>query len=765
MDIQSCFSVNELRDALSGEINIELESAIDLHLMQCERCRHAMDLLTDDAFDGVVEGTIPAAIDETQEIDSSAVQLAAVSPKSKVGDFEIIRRLGTGGMGIVYEARDIRLHRLVAIKRLKPELLGQPSQVNRFLAEARAAAAIKHDNVISIYQVSEDADGPYLVQELLVGETLEDHLRREKMLSPEKALSFCKQILSGLQAAHQIGILHRDIKPANIWIEANSGRIKILDFGLAKRNDSTSLATTTGIIVGTPNYMAPELFSKSMASAQSELYSVGVVLYRMLSGVLPYSGALMAIIQAIAVGNLTRVEKLNSAVSPNLANFTHRLLARDPESRPADVATALQQLSEIDLVKQHGVVSKPSRTKRLAFAGIGIIALVALANAFNRSSRTEKQPLANASSIVPSVEPTPKAVQEPAISASIEDAFSSQVRALQKRGVQFSTWNGTTSIPIDMDQKTIAPYKVINVECHDLSDITDDDMRCLHQMRELRVIRIEDCPKITSQLFAGLTCDKVLGFAYLRNTGIDGDVLSFFAKCKNLKSLCVHFGLDEGKLIRVHEAKQIASINSLRALQLENVGFAADTGDILMHSGREWTSLRVYSRFKFSESDLVTFDLIEQLKNLKAFACSGKMLSSKAVDGLSKIPTLYEVKVASPITGETIRELSRLSQLEYLIVSGWHSVDAKAAKGVSEHLSKLTKLKRLCLEVWYSPTDEDLAVYSKMPSLKILELTSSAQAKNWTDSGLEQFMQTRPDIRVTINEELVLPKNLSDRKE
>lgn len=189
-------------------------------------------------------------------------------PKS-IGDYTILRNLGEGGMGKVYLGEDIRLGRKVAIKTMLPELAANPSARKRFIREARAAAALEHDNIVPIWQIGEAADGsPFIVMPFLQGETLESRLKREPIAPLSIILKVALEVAEGLAAAHVKGLIHRDIKPANVWLEGDPTapqvsqqvrRCKILDFGLARSmSDKDAQLTSTGIILGTPAYMSPE---------------------------------------------------------------------------------------------------------------------------------------------------------------------------------------------------------------------------------------------------------------------------------------------------------------------------------------------------------------------------------------------------------------------------------------------------------------------------------------------------------------------------
>jgi serine/threonine protein kinase len=203
----------------------------------------------------------------------------------RLGPFRLVKLLGGGGMGAVYQAVDSQLGRSVAVKVMRPRLADCEEARGRFLREARAAAALEHDHVVPIYQVGEDNGIPYLAMPVLRGQSLRERLRRVPRLSGAEVLRIGREIAEGLAAAHELGLIHRDIKPANIWIEEGSGRVKILDFGLARVANETARLTQDGTILGTPAYMAPEQASGSKdVGRRSDMFSLGSALYRMVTG-------------------------------------------------------------------------------------------------------------------------------------------------------------------------------------------------------------------------------------------------------------------------------------------------------------------------------------------------------------------------------------------------------------------------------------------------------------------------------------------------
>src|SRR5215469_6116727 len=244
-----------------------------------EMRREVESLLT---HDGASERHIAEALAGTAQ---SLFESKSIKPGTRVEDYEILKLIGTGGMGEVYEARDVRLSRNVAIKVLPSFLTNNIDRLRRFEQEARAAAALNHPNIVAVYQMGSYEGAPYLVSELLEGDTLRELMKRGP-LPWRAAVEYGLQIARGLAAAHSKGITHRDLKPENLFL-TNDGHVKILDFGLAKLSDSRSHegpATEAGLVMGTVGYMSPEQVRGQEADYRADFFALGAILYEMLCG-------------------------------------------------------------------------------------------------------------------------------------------------------------------------------------------------------------------------------------------------------------------------------------------------------------------------------------------------------------------------------------------------------------------------------------------------------------------------------------------------
>src|SRR5579864_684069 len=283
-----------------------------------------------------------------------------LSPGTKLGPYEIVAPIGAGGMGEVYRAHDSRLNRQVAIKILPTMFSSDADRLRRFQHEAMAAAALNHPGIIAVYDVGTQDGIPYVVSELLEGETLRDRLRNGA-LSRRRSVEYGIQIARALAAAHDKAIVHRDLKPENVFI-TREGRVKILDFGLAKRQEEAAAAagqptiptltvdTTPGVVLGTVGYMAPEQVRGLPADARSDIFALGVMLYEMLSGQRSFEGQTAAdTMSAILKEDPPELAEAGREISPAVERIVRHCLEKNPEERfrsAHDVAFALENVSQ-----------------------------------------------------------------------------------------------------------------------------------------------------------------------------------------------------------------------------------------------------------------------------------------------------------------------------------------------------------------------------------------------------------------------------------
>ncbi len=315
-----------------------------------------------------------------------------LAPGTKLGPYEIVSLLGAGGMGEVYRARDARLKREVAVKVLPQALALDADRLRRFEQEALATAALNHPNILAVFDIGTHQGAPYVVSELLEGETLRDRLRSGP-LATRKALDHATQIALGLAAAHEKGIIHRDLKPENLFV-TKDGRVKILDFGLAKLTQPdpavhTSLPTMThateaGVVMGTAGYMSPEQVRGIAVDARSDIFSFGAILYEMLAGKRAFHGDTNAdTMSAILKEDPTDLTETGRNVSPALERIVQHCLEKNPEGRfhsASDIAFDLEHLSGTSgaSARVTAVDSAAPRSKLLLALASGLAVAVAM---------------------------------------------------------------------------------------------------------------------------------------------------------------------------------------------------------------------------------------------------------------------------------------------------------------------------------------------------------------------------------------------------
>jgi WD40 repeat protein len=372
----TCPQTDELRSLLTCSLTDERQEECTEHVEACSCCQVRLEGVATEGtnLSEVVRGLSEAEPQATsaywpalKSVEGDVVQLAkatAVRPKNislqflqppsdsaylgRLAHFDVMRVLGRGGMGVVLEAFDSRLHRNVALKILDPELLGDEVAQQRFCREARAAASITHENVVAVHQVERDEFGlPYLVMQVISGESLEQRLNRDKKLPFREVLRIGLQAAQGLAAAHAQGLTHRDIKPGNIMLEAPNDRVKLTDFGLAKAAEDVKL-TLSGYVTGTPLYMAPEQAIGEEPDHRSDLFSLGAIMYEMSSGQPPFSGHTpLVILKQVSEAKYRPLKELNPEVPEWLADTIDMLLAKKPADR-IQTANHLVELLEFE---------------------------------------------------------------------------------------------------------------------------------------------------------------------------------------------------------------------------------------------------------------------------------------------------------------------------------------------------------------------------------------------------------------------------------
>lgn len=377
---------SRLRLALDDGLREDDQRQLATHLEQCHDCRTTLESLAAgrdwwqkarshlaaDVLNGHSEEPPgSAAIGSAAKDDQPWLGFLTPSDDERYigyfASYPVIELIGSGGFGVVLKALDPALNRFVAIKVLSPQLANSGAARRRFAREAQAAAAVVHEHVVAIHSVAEHEGLPYLVMPYIAGCSLEERLDRDGPLEVSQILRIGMQVAAGLAAAHAQGLVHRDIKPGNILLESGVERVKITDFGLARTVDDASL-TASGIIAGTPQYMAPEQARGDAVDHRSDLFSLGSVLYAMCTGHSPFRAeTFMAVWRRLCVDAPRPVREINHSVPDWLAEIIEHLHCKDPGDR-------IQTADEVaDLLARHlahlqqpSVAPRPARSRKRA---------------------------------------------------------------------------------------------------------------------------------------------------------------------------------------------------------------------------------------------------------------------------------------------------------------------------------------------------------------------------------------------------------------
>jgi hypothetical protein len=349
--------------------------------------------LTGGAADPASRTPMPIAISPSAGIGRDALNFLgppqAVGELGRFGPYPVLRVLGQGGMGVVFLAEDPRLGRRMALKVMRPALAANAPARQRFLREARAVAAMAHDNVVPVFHAGEEGSLPYLLMPLLQGETLESHLQRAGRLPPDAVARIGGEIAEGLHHAHERGLVHRDVKPGNVWIEQGTGRVKVLDFGLVRVADSADALTRPGALLGTPSFMAPEQIEPARSTEidhRCDLFALGCVLYLACTGSTPFQGAgVHATFWAVLNHEPPPPCSLRPDVPQALSDLILVLLSKDPRKRPTSAAAVVSALrATVDTASP-----KPAarRSRRRWWPVLGVLLLAVAATAFWQGGR------------------------------------------------------------------------------------------------------------------------------------------------------------------------------------------------------------------------------------------------------------------------------------------------------------------------------------------------------------------------------------------
>ncbi|NBB93273.1 MAG: protein kinase [Gammaproteobacteria bacterium] len=312
----------------------------------------------------------------------------------RIGRYKIERELGRGSMSIVYEAFDPHINRHLAVKVLRERYARDIKSRQRFLREARSAGGLSHPNIVTVFDVGQHEGLPFLVMERLKGHSLEEYLEDGGKLSTSEIIDIGTQLAGALHYAHERGIIHRDVKPSNIYFDPQSGLVKLVDFGIAAIVDRRGDEEAAGTIAGTPKYMAPEQLQGSELDGRSDLYALGVVLYRLVGGETPFAAdSIGALIHQISHRVPAPLRPSDDRTPIDLIELVHRLLAKDPELRPATGSLVLEELHEIRADMERGLIKtvrgQPGHWRWLASLALALVVVLGGGLAWIFHSQTE----------------------------------------------------------------------------------------------------------------------------------------------------------------------------------------------------------------------------------------------------------------------------------------------------------------------------------------------------------------------------------------
>jgi predicted Ser/Thr protein kinase len=339
------------------EVETPAPGSAEVHA--CSSCGGSFSIPVGDAAAGTTRrlAAPPAAESTLRSRPAAAAPGVPGGMPQRLGPYQVLETLGAGGMGVVYRGYDARLNRNVALKTLRPELSLDPEYRERFLREARSAAALSHPNVTQIYFIGEEEGQPFFAMEFLEGKSLETLVREQGKLPPGRAVEMIRQAAAGLKAAAARGIVHRDIKPSNLALTSD-GTLKVTDFGLAKLAVGDAGLTLAGEVLGSPNYMAPEQASGHPADLRSDIYSLGATLYELVTGKPPFEGPTpVSVILKHAREPVRNPRQLTPGLPYPLVILIQKMLAKRPEDRPQTYDALLRDLERLGA----GAAAEPAR--------------------------------------------------------------------------------------------------------------------------------------------------------------------------------------------------------------------------------------------------------------------------------------------------------------------------------------------------------------------------------------------------------------------
>jgi eukaryotic-like serine/threonine-protein kinase len=663
----------------------------------------------------------------------------------RLGHYEILEVLGRGGFGVVFRAFDETLQRVVAVKALAPQLAVSSPPRKRFLREARSTAKVRHENVVQVYAV-EEQPLPYLVMEFIPGETLQQRLDRTGPLDVPEVLQIGRQIAEGLAAAHGTGLVHRDIKPGNILIEAGPHqRVKITDFGLARAADDASL-TQSGIVAGTPMFMAPEQANGEALDHRADLFSLGSVLYTMCTGRPPFRAkSALAVLKRVAEDTPRPIREVIPEVPQWLCDIISRLHAKKPEDRFASAQELAELLTRHLAQLQHPEyvpvppVAAPSAVEKIPrFRARRWVAAAALMTVLGGLGFTEASGVTDIrGTVIRLMSPEGTLIVEvddPGVSVKI-DGSEIVITGAGVREIRLKP--GRYSVEASKDGKLVR---------QELVTVTN---------KGRRVVRVsQEAPPDTK-------ANKTAAAAWERSVAALPAAEQVKAVGDRLKELNPDFdekvaptienGVVTGLAFSTDQVSDISPVRVLTQLRSLNCS-GSDVGrgqlsDLSPLRGLPLTTLRcLYT----SVSDLSPLKGME----LTSLDCRHTKVGDADVKTLAGLKNLQTLSLwGTRVTDAGLKELTGLTNLQWLSLETTRVTDV----GLKE-LAGLQRLEHLSLYNVGQVTDAGLEELAGLKALKSLDLRGT----NVTDAGARKVAFALPSLRIQARDSVIEPRQSLD---
>ncbi|HJZ92631.1 MAG TPA: protein kinase [Gemmataceae bacterium] len=671
----------------------------------------------------------------SDQSDTSATDLAAAAPVApgelggwlappdrpddlgRLGRYRIVRVIRAGGMGIVLEGEDTTLKRRVAIKVMHPRLAADPTARARFLREAEAMARLDHEHVVPVFEAAEDptAKIAYLVMPFLQGEALSDRLKREGRLRPAEAIRIGREVAEGLQAAHDHGLIHRDVKPSNIWLDPR-GKVKLLDFGLVRAGGEGDMSLSqSGQVVGTPAYMAPEQARGEPVDHRADLFALGCVLYRAATGAVPFAGSSsVATLYSVATATPADPAALNPRLTAGLVDLIQRLLAKEPEGRPASAATVAGELAELERTDSDTSVPlgiPVPDDPRTAISAPASAEAIEPAPARRTRWRSAAAIAAAAILVVAGVAATLYVTRATRGTVVVEPADPAAEVRLQTARFRFTSDDGQTHLLESPERSRELPAGTYQVTILGADGLTADPAQVEVRRGETAAVRINVTPVVHPMPPSSDPERKAAEWAH----GLGGTL---------------ELSLSDGKTREVGPKDVLPpELFTVRAVRLMKSRTAAR--ELSRLAGLKDLKILELTDCRIGDPELAGIGLISTLTHLVVRADTDPDSARVTDAGLAHLRNLTGLKVVSfpgsRITGTGLSHLQRSVGLEEI-----HGIGAPTDAGMAA-LAHFPGLKHMDLGDGHNVTDAGIKLLSGLPHLEKVIVHNS----RLTDDGLK----------------------------